>query len=703
MERPTTADAERVLKEQFGHSAFRPGQDEIIERVLGGVPVLAVMPTGSGKSLCYQLPALLFDGLTVVVSPLIALMNDQVIALKERGIAAAAWTSAESEESRRQILRDVQRRALKLLYVAPERFRSGQVAELIAGRVALFAIDEAHCISEWGHDFRPDYARLGAVIDEVRPERVIALTATATAEVRADILRSLALDGAEEVVTGFDRPNLALSVIEAKSGVGKQRAAIEAIERWIGKAGDRGGVAIVYAATRRRSEEVRDELEESGLKAAVYHAGLDPERRSRAQAAFLEGKVDVIVATTAFGMGVDKANVRVVVHHDVPSSLEGYYQEVGRAGRDGAPAAGVLLWDPADLRFANMRLESSCPSGDAVARASELLQMWAGRDGEIAGGLEETADRLSQELGTAARAALVELERLGHAMFLPGRVEISSSGAPIDREYLDRRARIERRKLESMLSYVERAACRRRFLTDYFGDRFAPERCGMCDRCQFPDRRKLDGEPRTDALKALSCVARMRGRYGKNRVVDVLLGSSAKTVKESGLDQLSTYGLLKEWSRDELFLLFDSMARAGLIATTVEEYPRLRLTHDGARVLKNELPLELDLVIHRWGDGPPPIDRGRTEKREKKRERVALELENPADQALFEALRAWRTKEAIRIKKPPYVVAHDALLAALALLRPTSKEHLAQISGIGPSKLAQYGDEILAVVAQGAG
>ena len=696
VERPTLADAERLLRESFGHPAFRAGQEEIIERVLGGVPVLAVMPTGSGKSLCYQLPAVLFDGLTVVVSPLIALMNDQVGALREKGIAAAAWTSAESEESRRQILRGIQQRTLRLLYVAPERFRSGQVVELIAGRVALLAIDEAHCISEWGHDFRPDYARLGAVIDEVRPERVIALTATATAEVRADILRSLALEGAEEVVTGFDRPNLELSVVEARSGPGKHKAALDAIERWIGPRGEREGVAIVYTATRRRTEEVKDELQAVGLRAAAYHAGLDTESRNKAQTSFEKGDIDVIVATTAFGMGVDKSNVRVVVHHDIPSSLEGYYQEVGRAGRDGAPAAGILLYDSADLRFATMRLESSCPSSEVVDRAYDRLSVWAGAEGAVAGGFDEITERLMAEVGPAARAALVELERLGRLYFSQGRVEVQA-GRPIDRAHLDRRARIERRKLEAMISYVERAPCRRKYLTDYFGDKFALDRCGVCDRCQFPEKRRLEGEPRTDVLKALSCVARMKGRYGKNRVVDVLLGSTAKTVTESGLSELSTYGLLSAWSRDDLFHLFDSLSRAGFIATTVEEYPRLRLTDDGARVLKNELPVELDLALSRWGDAAA-TKKPRGEKKERRRERVAPELVEAKDQALFDALRNWRTQEAVRIKKPAYVVAHDALLAALSVLKPTSREELAQIAGIGPAKLAQYGDEILAVV-----
>ncbi len=690
--------AREVLRQRFGFEELRPGQEEILGHVLAGVPTLAVMPTGAGKSLCYQLPALMFDGLTVVVSPLIALMQDQVGALAARGIPAGAITSADDLDTQRQVFRDARDGALKLLYVAPERFRSARVIEMLEGRVACLAIDEAHCISQWGHDFRPDYARLGQVIDELRPDRVIALTATATPEVRADIVRNLGLEDAEVVVTGFDRPNLELSVVEARSAGKKHEQASALLGKWLAE----GGTSIVYAATRKRTEEIADALRAFGWKAEAYHAGMTAEARTRVQQRFEQDAVQVVVATSAFGMGVDKPDVRIVIHHDVPQSTEAYYQEVGRGGRDGNPAAGVLLYDPSDLRFAYMRLESSCPTAAAVERAEMRLVDLAGEAGVVDGSLDQLAERLEPEVGAATRSAIVELERLGRVLLLQGQLEICGRGRPIDREGLDRRARIERSKLDAMIGYVDRASCRRRYLTDYFGDAHAASRCGICDRCQRPDVRVLTGESRTDVLKALSCVARMQGRWGKGRVADVLLGSRSKPVLESKLDQLSTYGLLGKWSKDEVMALFDSLARASLIATTIEEYPRLKLTRQGAEALKPTAEVAIDLRLGRWGDRGPLASSGAgagtsSSSGARGKERPEVEL-SPEDAALFTALKAWRREQASQAKKPPYVVATDALLTSLAALRPATREALAAVSGIGPAKLEKYGEELLALV-----
>jgi len=685
--------ARALLHERFGYQDFRPGQEEILGHVLAGVPTLAVMPTGAGKSLCFQLPALMFEGLTVVVSPLIALMHDQVTALNARGITAGAITSAGSDEERKRVFRGASDGTLKLLYVAPERFRSSRVIEMLEGKVALLAIDEAHCISQWGHDFRPDYARLGQVIDQLRPDRVVAMTATATPDVRADIVRNLGLDDAAIVVTGFDRPNLELSVVDAKTSAKKGEAASALLTRWLGD----GGCAIVYAATRRRSEEIADGLRAFGWKAEAYHAGLSADDRLGVQQRFERSQLQVVVATNAFGMGVDKSDVRVVIHHDVPTSCEAYYQEVGRAGRDGALAGGVLLFDQSDLRYAYMRLESSCPTAEVVQQAEARLRHWAGENGVIGDGFDAIAERLEPEVGPAARAAMMELERLGRLCSLQGELEISSGGRAIDGEALDRRARFERAKVDAMIGYVERAPCRRRYLTDYFGDPDAPLRCGMCDRCQRPDVRVLEGEAKNDALKALSCVARMKGRYGKTRVADVLLGSRGKPVMEAGLHSLSTYGLLASWPRESIMALFDSLARAGLLATTIEEYPRLRLTVAGAEALKSRGAIALDLRLPRWGDGgvartSSPVTR------ERQKTRSEPTQAEPGDAVLLTALRAWRSDQAKLAQKPPYVIAHDALLVGVALARPSTREALALVSGIGPAKLEKYGDDLLALV-----
>ncbi len=689
-----------TLRARFGHDTFRPGQAEIVDAILAGGPVLAVMPTGSGKSLCYQLPALVLRGLAVVVSPLIALMRDQVDQLTRLGVRAAALTSAESDESRRQVWRELKAGELDLLYVAPERFRSPRIVEELAGRVALFAVDEAHCISAWGHDFRPDYARLGDVIHALAPERVVALTATATADVRADIVRQLGLDGVTEIVTGFDRPNLALAVEDARGQAKKLETTLAILDEALAV----GGSAIVYAATRRRTEEVADELRAVGHRAAAYHAGLGAEVRTDVQQRFASGALRVIVATTAFGMGVDKRDVRAVVHWDIPGSTEAYYQEVGRAGRDGEPARGVLLWDPSDLRYAHLRVEGSCPTAQAVAAARAGLERRAYGGRTIDASLEDLVEALEADVGPATRAAIVELGRLGWISLGPGSIELHDDGGPIDGEQLERRLRHERRKLQLMVGYVERAACRRRYLTDYFGDPNAPERCGTCDRCTRPAVRALEGAARTDALKALSCVARMQGRYGKGRVIDVLLGSRAKPVVESGLDALSTHGLLSTWTKDEVGALLDSFSRAGLVAITIDEYPKLRLTADGARALKSEIPLAIDHRTPRWGD--PGVRVVVTRRGEGK---ATSEPPSPArdaanalvgvDRALFEALRNWRQDEARRQSKPAYVIAHDALLASIAVVRPRTRDELGQLLGIGPAKLDRYGDALLALVA----
>jgi len=687
------------LESVFGHREYRAGQAPVLDSVLSARPTLAILPTGGGKSLCYQLPALLLDGLTLVVSPLIALIRDQVAAMQELGIRASSLTSADEHGDRVTTYRALAEGELDLLYVAPERLRSPAFLDrLSSANVSLIAIDEAHCISQWGHDFRPDYARLGELIENVAPPRVLALTATATAEVREDIVASLKLADARTIVSGFDRPNLELSVKDRK-GISKKLHAVGGVlERWLGRsAGEPGpGCGIVYAATRKRTEEVADGLADEGWQARAYHAGLVAERRSEVQDAFRGGTLDVVVATTAFGMGVDKADVRAVIHFDIPSSPESYYQEVGRAGRDGEPAAGVLLYDPSDLRWAFMRLESSCPTAAAVDRAFSCLSGWS-EEGMVRGSFDEVVERIEGEIGPSARAALVTLDRGGAVRIGLGGVEVAGVEASFNRAALDRRERVERGKLEAMMGYVTRASCRRRFLVDYFGDPDRPDRCGTCDRCALPDARALDGDNRTDVLKTLSCVARMRGRYGRGRVVDTLLGKRSKPVLAAGLDRLSTYGLLERWSKEEMLALLDSLSRASLVAQTPGEYPKLQLTEDGAAVLRDGAAVEIDLRLSRWGDDVPELGAKAKAKAKAKKRKARSDLPAPGG-PLFDSFREWRAEVAKRIGKPPYVVAHDALLSELVERRPASLSELAEVPGIGPAKLQAYGSDILAIL-----
>lgn len=691
---PPSLDVLRgILREVFGHPDFRPGQVEVIARILEGRPTLAVMPTGAGKSLCYQLPALALPGVAVVVSPLIALMRDQVAALHARGVRAASWTSATPPEARRAIMDRLEDGGLDLLYVAPERFRSPQaLARIAAARPSLFVVDEVHCVSQWGHDFRPDYARLGEVLARLRAEgpiRFAGLTATATERVRADIIESLGLSAAiETVVTGFDRPNLELSVVEVRGGgkpgmTAKIEAVLEALDAWMGDTGS----AIVYVPTRRQAEEVAAALSHSGREAAAYHAGLDPGAREAIQQAFESTPSYVVVATSAFGMGIDKSDVRVVVHLYLPDSPEAYYQEVGRAGRDGRPAGGVLVFDPADLRYAYRRLEAACPSPALVAKIREDLDhnLDAARPIDF----EPLSVALEARFGAAARAALVALERAGDLTLGPDGVELSPGPSRIDPALLEDRARHERQRLSTAIGYVTRASCRRRYLVDYFGDARRLDRCGACDRCQAPSAGPLPAEVHTAALMALSCVARMRGRFGKIRVAEVLLGAKTRSVLDAGLDRLSTYGLLSAWAKPEVLALLDSLIRADLARLSLDEFPRLALTEAGANALRERGSLELDFERH-----PGPA-RGRGRRPDDPGERLGL---SEADRPLFERLRAWRSETARASAVPAYVVAADAVLTRIAERRPRTLEALAAIEGIGPAKLARHGREVLELV-----
>lgn len=497
-------DALTSLREHFGFTDFREGQREVITAILEGKDAVVVMPTGSGKSLCYQLPALMLGGATVVVSPLIALMKDQVDALRSRGLPATFINSSIDLREQRSRIDALRRGEFKLVYVAPERFRSDRFLEALQSlRIALFAVDEAHCISTWGHDFRPDYLRLKGVIQALGSTQTLALTATATPYVRSDIIQQLGLTKPPTFVSGFDRPNLTIDVVPTE----KEREKIAHIKRL---AKTHAGSGIIYASTRKAVEQVALELRERGLRVAAYHAGMSDSMRIKAQEDFMAGNVQMIVATNAFGMGIDKPDIRFVAHYQMPGSIEAYYQEIGRAGRDGLPSSCVLLFNYADKNTHDFFIEGSYPSADLIQDVYNALVATGLRRIDLSA--SEIARRTGARNDMAIQSSLYLLERAGHIARVssspatPGvpplpianaktgkpdrraRTIVMVESAPatklrVNQSDVARRAALERRKLREIIDFCYTEYCYRAHILDYFGDPHHARQCGTCGNC----------------------------------------------------------------------------------------------------------------------------------------------------------------------------------------------------------------------------
>ncbi len=593
------ADPATVLRTVFGYTSFRPLQREVIERVVGGGDAFVLMPTGGGKSLCYQVPALVRPGTAVVVSPLISLMKDQVDALRANGVAAERYNSSLEAAEARRVLARLHAGELDLLYVAPERLMTEAFLERLRPlEIALFAIDEAHCVSQWGHDFRPEYIALGKLRALFPGVPFLALTATADEATRADVREKLGLLDAPVFAAGFDRPNIRYTVV-AKSKPAEQLVAFLRRRR-----GDSG---IVYCLTRKRTAEVAARLVSEGVQAAAYHAELPAAERTRVQDAFLRDELQVVVATVAFGMGIDKPDVRFVVHHDMPKSIEGYYQESGRAGRDGMPAEALLLFGLQDV---------------------------------------VTARRL-----------------------------VEGGGDPDQ-------VRVELHKLNAMVAFAESLGCRRRALLGYFGEALERD-CGNCDVCLDPPER-YDGTEH--AQKVLSCVYRVGQRFGARHVVDVLRGADVARIRDLGHERLTTYGIGKDLSSDAWMSVIRQLVHLGYLHQDIANYSVLKLTPAAKPVLRGERRVEL--AVPREGRRPGGARRPR---------QTADGL--AVDEALFERLRALRKQLADAQGAPAYVVFSDATLAAMAALRPKTREELRRVSGVGEVKLARYGAAFLGVLA----
>lgn len=590
--------AGQILKAVFGYDDFISLQRAVIANVLAGRDTLAVMPTGGGKSLCYQLPGLIFDGLTIVVSPLISLMKDQVEQLTELAVPAVLLNSSLSAEAYRRNVAQLRGGDARLLYVAPETLLKPNVGAMLeALPVACLAVDEAHCISEWGPDFRPEYRQLAEVRARFPDAVCIALTATATPRVRADIRNCLGFGETSEFVASFNRENLLLRV-EPREDAFPQ--VVDFLHRFPRESG------IIYCLTRKRVDALCAALRSKGFSACPYHAGLGDEERDLNQERFVKDEVSIIVATIAFGMGINKSNIRFVLHHDLPKSIESYYQEIGRAGRDGLPSECLLLYSYADVH--------------------------------------KIRPFIDKKEGDDKRAAQLQLD--------------------------------------AMVAFAEAEVCRRLPLLAYFGEVFSDQPCGMCDNCLEGDREKTDVN--IPAQKFLSCVKRTGECFGALHIIDVLLGSKAAKVMQRGHDKLSTYGIGREFSRDQWHRLARQLLQKGLMEKHAE-YGGLQLTPAAWEVFRGKEKVLCSMAAPRTAI--PRTDH----------DRAVTPLQR--DPQLFEILRQKRKELAEAASVPPFVIFSDRTLTEMATYLPQTPEELLQIHGIGSAKQEKYGTVFMTILA----
>ncbi len=666
----TAPDLKQRLGSVFGHSAFRPHQEEVCRRTADGADGLVVMPTGAGKSLCYQLPGLLRGGPTLVFSPLIALMEDQTAKLRELGLRAERIHSGRPRHESRNACRLYRDGDLDFLFIAPERLGVPRFMEFLERcRPALIAVDEAHCISQWGHDFRPDYRLLGRRLPRLRPAPVLALTATATPRIQDDIAAQLDLEGDQRYIYGFRRENLAVEVVQKRPSA---RGAL--VAEVLGDEARRP--AIVYAPTRKETEALAARLTE-GFPAAAYHAGLPAAERDRVQTAFLEGELEAIVATTAFGMGIDKPDIRTVIHTAMPATVEGYYQEIGRAGRDGEPARALLLYSWADRRTQEFLHRLSYPEVEVLSSLFRAL----GDEPEERGDLRRRV-ALEDEV---FEAALDQLRIHGGAAVAGGYRVRRGEDSWIRTYRAQRRHRLD--QIDEMTRFADHRGCRMLRLVRHFGDRAdSGERCGLCDVCApEPCLVRRFRTPLAEEIQAMETVVSMlrrRDGIGTGRLFQefrAVHGSYDRGAFEDLLGALAQARIA--------FLEEDSFQKGG---ETIR-YQRAGLTPSGRR-------RGIDLAGQVLLPDDPPDEPAK--RRRRRRAAAPLEIdETDADPDLVQTLRAWRLEEARKRRWPAYTVLTNGALTAVAAVKPGSRDELLAIPGVGPKTVKRYGAALLRIVA----
>ena len=607
---------EFVLKTVFGYDSFRLQQKKIIDSILKNQDTLAVMPTGGGKSICYQIPALIFSGITIVISPLISLMQDQVTTLSSNGIKSVFLNSSQSLEEYNQAVKEILTHKAKIVYVSPEGVSSGRIRDILCRdelEISCITIDEAHCVSQWGHDFRPDYLEIAGLRKLFPKTPVLALTATATEEVRNDICKNLGMKNSKVFISSFDRPNIFL---EVQKKANNYNQIIDYIKKHYGESG------IIYCNSRKKVDEITAYLDSLGYSVLNYHAGLNDEIRKKNQDLFIKDEIQIMVATVAFGMGIDKPDVRYVINYDLPKSIEEYYQEIGRAGRDGIESSALLLYSPGDIHKVRFFFQDAADP----QMAEQLLQQ--------------------------------------------------------------------------MVNYANAHTCRRKILLKYFGENFSPEDLSQeqkkccCDIC----KKEADPDSLVDMTipvqKLLCCIIRTEQKFGAAYVIDVLLGSIEKRIIENGHNNLSTWGIGNELSREDWFALTDILCQKEFIQRT-GEYKIITLLPRGKKFLEQRetlmLPFEKSWIS--------PLAKTAKYKAAKNMPVPQKpELSDDIANAIMDDLKKWRKRKADDMNVPPFVIFGDKTLYDLAAKKPVNKNELLKIYGIGKMKAEEFGKSIIGII-----